>query len=299
MKHVPLSGNARGLTIVEVLAVIVVICLIVAILLPAIGGRGYHRGDARRIKDASQVRGIVQSMAIFANNNGDNYPLPSLLDPNNATTAEEGAAKDHTANVLSILIFQGSVSPEMYYNPAETSGKIQIDTDYEFDMPKAAVDPAKALWDPAFAADFTGPGGSNVSYAHARAIAPAEDRPSVWHNTFSATQAVFGDRGPEVSSVTVDRTRGRSVPTYVNADSNTFAIHGGRRTWEGNIAYNDGHVNFEMSTSPDGLTYDGRAAKTPDNLFFDEPDDAGGINAFLGVFIKAGPEKQDFRAIWD
>lgn len=292
--------GCRGLTIIEVLVVIGIILLIVLILLPAMGSRN-RPGAARQIRDAANIRAFHQSMVIFANNNKDAYPLPSVLDWENSTVAEERSAKNVTANVLSILIYQNAIAPEMCVSPAEVNPNIAFKTDYQYNAPKAAVDPSKALWDPSFAADFSRP-GANQSYAHIRPLVDRADRPSIWKNTFNATEPVFGNRGPEVASVGIDPKSRDSRPTLVNTKSNTLLIHGGRRTWEGFIAYNDSHVNFETKTAPDGVTYPTSTApskSTADNLFYDEPDDVGGQNAYLSTYIKAGDEKSDFVPIWD
>jgi hypothetical protein len=84
------------------------------------------------------------------------------------------------------------------------------------------------------------------------------------------------------------------------AKSNTFLIHGAKETWEGNIAYNDNHVQYETALAPAGATYkDAADAKQADCLFFDETDDASKINNFMGIFTKAGATKAEYGAIWD
>ena len=50
-------------------------------------------------------------------------------------------------------------------------------------------------------------------------------------------------------------TKGKSRWTLTNdqygTGSNTLLIHGGRTTWEGNIAYNDNHITFETRPDPE------------------------------------------------
>lgn len=290
--------SRRGWTIIETAICILVfglaLLLYIGLILPSIGGP--HGSGARLIRDSNQVRGIIQGMITFAQNNKDRYPLPSVLDAENATVSALGTAKDTSANIMSILVYQGFAPVEMFVSPAEVNPNIRVMETYEFDHPKAAVDPAKALWDSAFSADFTSPRGGNLSYAH---VIPAEPKPFAWANTFTATAVVLGNRGPEVRSVTKNPD-GTVTPVYANPRSNTFRFHGSPTKWEGMIGYNDNHVNYELSVSPEGLTYntaDGRA--WPDHPFFDEPDDKDGTNAFLGIFITAGPTRRDFTAIWD
>lgn len=261
------------------------------------------RDTARQLKDATQIRNLIQAMVVFAMNNQDNYPLPSLLDRANHTVAEPGGAKDTTANIISILVFQGTVSTELLVSPAETNPNIRVFNKYEFADPKSAVTPARALWDPALSADFTDGNTGHISYAH---LLPSGPRRAMWSNTFSTLEVALGNRGPEIASVTAN-SRGMVTATPARDDSNTYRIHGGPDSWEGNIAYNDAHVAFERTYGPrvdpstaKWPTYTDRDGKTiVDTLFYDEPDDESGANVFLGIFTKGGEKPSEFKAIWD
>ncbi len=313
--------SRRAFTIIDLAACMAVATVGVASFLamsqPGGGAAGPNdnalakaRAAARQIKDAHQVRGIVQAMIIFANNNQDQYPLPSIIDAQNATVAladgKDARSKDLTNHIFSMLIFQGVISPELCISPAETNKKIRIDEDYEFDSPKTAPKPADALWDPAFAADFTvEKRAGNVSYAH---LQPSDNRLSMWQNTFSATEALLGNRGPEIAKV--DRNAEGWVKKVKPAgqQSNTFRIHGEDDAWEGNIGFNDGHVQYVSSLRPPRddqgkpLTYklDEKGEKTAEDVFFyDEADAYEGTNLFLGIFTKAGKKPEDFHAVWD
>jgi prepilin-type processing-associated H-X9-DG protein len=284
------------MTVLELLAVVALAIVAGIVLLPVVSPRRHGCGG-RQMRDATMVRGIQQSMAIWANQNQGLYPVPSKIDGHNTTVAELGTAKDTTANILSVLIYTGGISVEMCVSYAEcnTGGVVQ-DDDYEFDVPKKAVDPSKALWDPAFTSDFTNGKVSNNSYAH---VLPGGGREKLWGDTFSGTEPIVGNRGPEVKSLTRDRS-GKASVVYALASSNTFLIHGSRSSWEGNIAYNDGHVNFETSTLPEGTTYKTSSGKSfADCLFFDEPDDANGTNGWMSIWTTAGDAKKDFTPIWD
>jgi len=300
----------RAFTVVELIAVIIstviLAVVIVGVLMPALSGPRF----APQLKDSTQLRGISQSMVVWANNNNGEYPLPSILDQSDLTVADKGRAKDTTANIFSILSYNGFISPEICVSPSESNRAISADDDYAYNSPVTAVSPADALWDPAFAADFTagGRGGGNFSYGHLQpsgtrgtpagtntaAIEPT-GRLQAWRDTFSTTEAIIGNRGPEIASVASDYT-----PTLKNKSSNTFRIHGGRSTWEGNIGYNDGHVQFETSLKPTGaMRYTSTSGERWDSLFFDEPDDTNQSNIFLGIFTTAGEKPADFKSIWD
>jgi type II secretory pathway pseudopilin PulG len=311
---IPVRKSDRAFTLIELLVIVLVLCLILAALLPSLAR---PRVNSRPLKDSTQIRGIHQGMVLWAQNNQDRYPIPSDIDKDNATIkladGKDPESKNTTANIISIMIYNGYFSPELCVSPAEANADIRSYDGYQYSNPSAAANPTKALWDPAFVADFTTKGKvGGFSYAHGM---PHGERLKDWSNTFGATEAILGNRGPEIASV-AKKTNPKSAPTRLGSgtpgevainmkikNSNTLVIHGGRTTWEGNIAYNDNHVNFETSMTPDNVEYhDGKNA-WKDCLFFDEPDDVTpnrpGRNAFLGSFVKAGAKAGDWKTIWD
>jgi hypothetical protein len=242
------------------------------------------------MKDATQVRGILQAMVVWAGQNQGSYPDPGKLDAAGTTIANgaDPQLKNNTGNILSVLIYTGGISTDLTINPAESNtGQVQIDGGYTFDNPMA-VQPANALWDPQYAGTpwdvarmyRTNPPQMNISnnsYAH---IIPLGRRKGKWTDTYTTTEAAFGDRGPAYMGTTYPANgRWQLVMGTFGTDSNTLLIHGSRNSWEGNEAYNDAHVNFETKPNPDGVTYR-RMSGTPltvtDNLFVNETDEQGG-----------------------
>ena len=285
-----MNRQNRAFTLIELLVVIAIIALLIGILLPALGKA---RATARQLKDSSQVRGMMQGMVLFAQNNKDDYPLPSKLDKANKTINNSTAQiKDSTRNIYSVLIWNSFFPTEMCISPAEVNGDIRDYDNYEFDEPKDAVDPKYALWDPKFRAtpEDTGIGGEKdgdaggFSYGHG---IPFGKRRANWSNTFVSTQAVLANRGPSFVlnggnttgtwELIQDNGGNSSYDTEVGITSNTLLIHGTRTKWEGNVGYNDNHVDFESQADPDGITFSFTGLQPEyrsqrDNIFVNESD---------------------------
>ncbi len=295
-----------GFTVVELFIVLVVLAVCVALILPMFGRA---RTTQIAMKCSTQIRGIMQGMVIWAQSNGDRYPLPSIVDKANGTvalaTGETPQSKDTSANIMSLLIFNGYIPAEMCVSPQEANANIKPYEGYMFSAPTTAAKPDAALWDPAFNADFTGTKPGGLSYAHQLpresedAATPFTESKSMrWGNSFSSLDAAIGNRGPQAKGV--DVSKDPPVATLVNPNSRSLLIHGAPSTWEGNIGFNDNHVEFNNATTLFAGHYsDATGAKKPDCLFFDEPDAGLSGNNFLGIFIKGGTSRKDFVSIWD
>ncbi|MEX2218570.1 MAG: hypothetical protein WD749_07385 [Phycisphaerales bacterium] len=300
--------SGRGFSRMEALVLVAGAPLVLALAAVAMGvgqesrpGAKSPRDAARTRKDATQIRGLHQAMVTWAQNNEDRYPLPSKVDKADATVKEKGAGKDITANIYSMLIYSGSISPEMLVSPVEKNPAVVPCETYVFDMPPKAANPAKAIWDPAFKVSL-GPEKGHASYAH---LQPSEKRLKQWSNTFNHEETVLSTRGPEIASVKANES-GRPVPTFAKPDSLALTMLGDGTVWTGHVVHNDNHVQLLRTTIAHGKPYTGKSSYTdadgkkhPDLWFFNEPGDTEGVNTFLGLFTKAGDKAAGFKAIWD
>mgnify|MGYP003675277464 CR=1 FL=1 len=307
-----------GFTIIELLVIVFVVIALLFVVTVAITPA--PRVNHRWMRDSVQLRGIQQSLITWSGSNDDKYPLPSTIDVDNFTVPELGRAKDTTANIMSLLVYEGFITAELLVSPLENNDRVQVYEDYEIEDISGAVDPEKALWDPKLSADFTSDAGGNISYAH---LIPDQSRLAVWGSTFKAEEAILSNRGPEMRST--ERTGGNVVTYFADLGTNTTRLYDGpdHKTgyWSGNIAFNDSHVDFVNNLYADNKpvgdpkaeprlfvpSENGELAYFHDVLFSDEqaPDgkdnwrEAYDANQFLGIFTTAGESREDFTAIWD
>lgn len=278
----------RGMSIIEIAVVIGVVALLTLLLLPLASAFRSGSHGARPLKDSTQIRGIAQACAVWAQNTSGRYPTPSEIDlqgttlPRPAGLTGPDLSLDTTGNTLSLLIWNGFFPVELAVNPAEP-GNVDVMHAFQSASPSTAVNPSQAFWDPAFrGTPLDEPGGkvpgkvgdpSHNSYAQ---MAWFGERATLWSNTFSSTEACWGNRGPIYE---LDNNQWRPVKGNAFGErSITKLAHGSRSVWEGNIAFNDHHVAYVTQPDPPTLSWtfpavgSGAGMNMPDNLFQAERD---------------------------
>lgn len=297
--------SRRGFSLLD--CVVAIIILFVALGVVGIVVLGHVRKQVWLNYDQTQVRGIQQAMVTWGGNGQDQYPLPSNVDLEDTIPGIDTKEQPHRKFekdlprwIFSILIYNGNIGPEMLVTLGEVNTQFRPNGTYEYTNPTAVKTElrAKAVLDPSFAAYPDEPGGDSpikgrggtaptpsVSYAILPLIGP---RKVAWASTFDGTQAVVANRGPWYSqdskhNWSLNTTDRRGAKNIRATESNTLLIHGSRSTWEGNVARNDGSVNFETRPDPENIplfpgwtgSEQHRSAHTRyDNLFANEDEES-------------------------
>lgn len=287
-------------------------------------------------KDQQHMRGIGQSLVIWATNNDDSYPLPSVLDTQNNTITTKGRAKDTTSHIVSLLVYNGFLPVDMMVSPVERNTRIRPYDSYQFVNPKTAAEPELALWDPAFSADFTSSKGGSFSYAH---LQPAGGRLERWKRTEFSKAPLLATRGPRIREIAPNDNGDLATMLHAprtlslrfwesplpgsneESEVKTARLEDGEAEperkaendeeatllWSGHILSSDMSIAFREKAIADkqkimsfGRTYETvEHATRPDAIFFDEQEDPKSKNDFLGIFKRAGETTMEYEAIWD
>ena len=235
-----------ALTLLEILAVIFVIAIIAAVLLPTIG---HTRGDCgNRVKCSNNLRQIGQAILLYANENKGNYPRTFYTAGGNLTFSNDvsdGAAErnpfgdkdlpgkvgdnDVTAAIF-LLIRTQDITPEVFICPSSNTEKDNYGT--------AAGISAQSK------TSFTD-WRKNLSYSFANLYPDqaAIDNGYKLNTTTGAEFAIVADLNPGVGDG-YDVTFPKETSNSRDMQKANSHNHQGQGQ---NVLYGDGHAEFQQN----------------------------------------------------
>ena len=300
-------NRKRGFTLIELLTVMAIIALLIGLLLPALA---QARKKALLSKDQAQIKQIHTSWIAFAREFDGAFPTPGLIDrlPDPLLgeipgRGPEDILANNSANMYSVCIMQNYFAPQLCLGPTEPSGFVIVKDDYNWSEYKP-MDDNYWMGDETdsnpFGVDLDGDGigYSNASYAHTPIA--GERKRKEWRDSLTSRFAVLGNRAVE------DGQQTSGSPLY--EASITLEIHGGRKQWMGNIAYNDNHLEIHQTFTPEGISYLDLAVdppvSVPDNLFNNQTgsgqERGDGYDIWLTLVSEiSGPDGLTLEVEWD
>lgn len=234
----------------------------VALLATGCGALGRARETAKQVKCGTQVKQAHAAFLMAAIDDGGTFPLPGRVNRRAVAGGQQVPGRgepdesvNQHGNLWGVLVGRNYVGAQILVSPAEVNGNVMPCAAYNFNRINPGSD---VYWDDSpsgFKCDLDK--ACNTSYA-TMPIDPSMRRTNQWRNTFDARFAILGNRGVKGGATT--------GPDF--QASRTLAILGDQKSWEGNVCFNDNHVEFCPDFSPATLApVTGAAPPAVDNLF--------------------------------
>jgi len=231
----------KAFTLLEILAVIFIIAIVTAVLLPTIART--HE-PANRVKCGSNLRMIGQAIQLYANENKGNYPrvmytqdLPptwgtGVTAPNAFADPNRPTANDVTAGVFLLLRTQ-DITPEVFVCPVQNPSLNPVPDTFGGGANTAANRSNFTDW------------RKNLSYSFANVYpdAAALENGYKLNATAGAEFAIAADLNPGVGDG-YDVTFQKETSSQADMQKANSRNHQGQGQ---NVLYGDGHAEFQQN----------------------------------------------------
>ena len=242
----------KAFTLIELLVVMSIIALLLSILMPALGRA---RQSAMLQKDATRIKSIHSGWITWATSHKEKYPTPGLVNrldfmgQSIRGKGPEDTLANTTDNVHSLSIMENLYTADLIISDNEPNQNVFVHDDYDYDARDIQAD---VYWDSLLNVDLqNGGAGCNVSYASIPLIGTRKRKE--WNSAGSSSFAILSNRGPVFGELT--------------KFSITYDIHGGGRTWVGNVCWQDNHMSYEETVYPTLSVYKTSEGQVSDNIF--------------------------------
>ncbi len=262
----------RGFTLIELLVVISIIALLIAILLPSLARA---KELANRAVCSANVRGIIQSMVVYAQTNGNVFPCvqgdatagayqkPEFIVAATATTPTAGSLLSATSpgyystssasggDVLAcmwILVLENQITPKSFICPSDPTATSPSEQYY----PNSTSTPP-SVWanfnqgSGTAAVASTGQGESySIAFPWSDGGAYAGAAPW-WNGNQGADVPLVCDMAP-YSTVTTGTAARITTTPLTNNTYGPYIFNSGNHGGDGqNVGFGDDHVAFETN----------------------------------------------------